>query len=113
MHHTFVSVRAAAIVGGLCGLGALFHPFALVFAIQSGVLILFDKDTVRQRLIKLIVLAICSLAVLSLWVPLIVHYPDEFRSQFFANVFDRAGPGLPSRLLWPWGIAGASRGVAL
>ncbi len=51
--NSFVSVRTAAIVGGLCGLGALFHPFALVFAMQSSVLMLFDKDTVRQRLLKL------------------------------------------------------------
>jgi len=37
-----------------------------------------------------------------MWVPLIVLFPDEFKSQFFANVLERAGPGLPSRFLSPW-----------
>lgn len=97
-----ISVRASAIAGALCGLGALFHPFALVFAIQCGVLLICDQDSIRKRFLKLLLLSVCSLAVLCLWVPLISGYPEEFRSQFFANVFDRAGPGLPSRLIWPW-----------
>ncbi|MFO1063030.1 MAG: hypothetical protein U0892_04055 [Pirellulales bacterium] len=37
-----------------------------------------------------------------LWLPLILMYPDEFFSQFFSNVMERAGPALHWRLIWPF-----------
>ena len=88
---------------GVCsGLAALFHPFALVFAIQIGVGLLFSAGTLRTKVKSYALYSLaCGIAV-SLWLPLIFAYRYEFQSQFFANVLDRAGPGLPSRLLWPW-----------
>ncbi len=95
------SLRRIALVGAICGLGALFHPFALVFGLQALFAVVFSKANWATRLKRLAVLGACSIVVLSLWAPLIIAYPYEFKSQFFANVLDRAGPGLPSRMLWP------------
>lgn len=94
-------LRSTATCGAICGLGGLFHPFALVFCIQAGLATLLKPITWKRRVLHAVVLTISAIAVLSLWLPLIIHFPDEFRSQFFANVLDRAGPGLPSRLINP------------
>ena len=90
-----------AIAGALCGLGGLFHPFALVFCIQSGIAVSLKRLAWKRRLAHAATLIISAIAVLCLWLPLILRFPDEFRSQFYANVLDRAGPGLLSRLLYP------------
>jgi hypothetical protein len=89
-------------MGGLCGLACLFHPFGLIFCIQAGLAAIFSTGSSRARSIRFAWLAASASIVLSLWLPLILRYPEEFRSQFFANIFDRAGPGLPSRLVWPF-----------
>ncbi|MCA9051553.1 MAG: hypothetical protein KDA89_22600, partial [Planctomycetaceae bacterium] len=89
------------LLGGLCGLAALFHPFALVFCLQAAAFALFLPGTISQRIGRVIVLGTTAVLVAGLWLPLILAYPDEFQSQFFANVLNRAGPGLPQRLLWP------------
>jgi Dolichyl-phosphate-mannose-protein mannosyltransferase len=88
-------------VGLMCGLGALFHPFALVFGIQAAVATWWTPGGWRSRLASLFALSCGALAALALWLPLIFAYPYEFRTQFFSNVLDRAGPGLPSRMIWP------------
>ncbi|QDT01661.1 hypothetical protein K227x_00280 [Rubripirellula lacrimiformis] len=88
--------------GFVCGLGGLFHPFALVFAIQAGAVILMARSTIALKLKRWSIFGVACLAAVAMWLPLIVKYPNEFRSQFFANVLDRAGPGLPARLIWPW-----------
>ena len=88
--------------GCACGIAGLFHPFALVFAIQAGVAILFSRSGWRQTARNLLAFGISCSAMLALWLPLIWKFPAEFRSQFFSNVLDRAGPGLGSRLIWPW-----------
>lgn len=95
------SWRRFSTAGGLCGLGGLFHPFALVFCIQCGVWTLLMTGTLKIRIQRGMILAVFAIVVLSAWVPLIVAYPHEFRSQFFANVVERAGPGLTSRLINP------------
>ncbi|MEW4490078.1 glycosyltransferase family 39 protein [Thalassoglobus sp. JC818] len=87
--------------GALCGLGGLFHPFALVFCIQCGVWVLGANGSLKDRLLRATLLTFSAVAVLMLWLPLIIKFPQEFQSQFFANVVDRAGPGLGSRLLNP------------
>ncbi|MCM2373254.1 ArnT family glycosyltransferase [Aporhodopirellula aestuarii] len=94
-------LKDSFLIGCVCGLGALFHPFALVFCIQVGVAGLFGAGTWKRRILHVLSMAGGTVAVLLLWLPLILAFPHEFRSQFFANVLDRAGPGLPSRLLWP------------
>ncbi|WP_146458318.1 ArnT family glycosyltransferase [Rubripirellula tenax] len=88
--------------GLMCGLGGLFHPFAIVFAMQSGVAMVAAGPGIVTIVKRLATFGISCAAAISLWVPLVIRFPEEFRSQFFANVIDRAGPGLPSRLIWPW-----------
>jgi Dolichyl-phosphate-mannose-protein mannosyltransferase len=95
-------LRDSVLIGGICGLGALFHPFALVFCIQSAFASLFGPGTWMRRFVHICCMACGTLLTLGLWLPLIIAFPYEFRSQFFANVLDRAGPGLPVRLLYPF-----------
>lgn len=94
--------RQVFISGAFCGLGGLYHPMAMIFVLQVGAAVLLFGAGWRDRLLTLVKFSSTCGAVLALWLPLIAMYPYEFRSQFFANVLDRAGPGLPSRLLWPW-----------
>nr|WP_286178162.1 glycosyltransferase family 39 protein [Rhodopirellula sp. JC639] len=94
--------RWALISGAFSGLAGLFHPFALVFAIQGGVAMLLGTASVVEKGKRAVCFVMGSALVISLWIPLIVAYPYEFRSQFFANVLDRAGPGLPARIVWPF-----------
>jgi hypothetical protein len=47
-------------------------------------------------------LATIAVAVLTAWLPLILMDTDAFREQFIGNVFDRPGPGLAARAVWPW-----------
>lgn len=101
--HDRDSWRYLLLAGLLCGIGALFHPFAIVFCLQCGVWALIRRGSLWNRLCHASALTLCVVAVLAvLWLPLIVAHPYEFRSQFFANVLDRSGPGLFSRLIWPW-----------
>ncbi|MCS7471129.1 glycosyltransferase family 39 protein [Stieleria sp. ICT_E10.1] len=95
------SGRWALTSGALSGLAGLFHPFALVFAMQGGVAMLLGTATVMQKTKRAALYLAGNVLAISLWIPLIVSYPYEFRSQFFANVLDRAGPGLPARIVWP------------
>lgn len=96
------SNRFALVSGLLSGLAGLFHPFALVFGIQGGIAMLLGKEPLRQKTKRVALFVSGNVLMISLWIPLIVAYPYEFRSQFFANVLDRAGPGLPMRMLWPF-----------
>ncbi|QDV44277.1 hypothetical protein Enr13x_41410 [Stieleria neptunia] len=93
--------RWAFTSGALSGLAGLFHPFALVFAMQGGVAMLLGAATVGHKAKRAALFIAGNALVISWWIPLIVSYPYEFRSQFFANVLDRAGPGLPARIVWP------------
>ncbi|MGB7346471.1 MAG: glycosyltransferase family 39 protein [Pirellulaceae bacterium] len=101
-HFETKSSRTLCTAGFCCGLAGLFHPFALVFAMQAGVAMLVPKDSLAQRAKRLVVFGVCCAAAIALWLPLILKFPEPFRSQFFSNVLDRAGPGLPSRIFWPW-----------
>jgi hypothetical protein len=98
------SGRRAALVGAgaLVGLGMLTHPSTIVYALQVGVWVLCASRTWRSRFTNPAIVVGVSLAVFALWLPLILAYPEEFRVQFFNNVLDRSGPGLLSRLVWPF-----------
>ncbi|MCA9193926.1 MAG: hypothetical protein KDB03_19275 [Planctomycetales bacterium] len=95
------STKRVALIGVCCGFSGLFHPFALVFCIQIGCFLLVSPGTLKDRAVRILAVSGATLAVLALWLPLILMFPYEFQSQFFSNVLDRAGPGLPARLLWP------------
>lgn len=94
--------RWIIVAGACCGAGMLCHPFAIVFCLQAGLWTLLSRGTLLQRLTRASLLTGCALLVFSAWLPLILAYPYEFRSQFGSNVLDRSGPGLTSRLVWPW-----------
>lgn len=87
--------------GVLLGLGGLTHPLALVYAVQSAVWV-FLASRGWRRILRPALLAITALAVFLLWLPLILAFPDAFRSQFFYNIVHPAGPGLLIRLFTPW-----------
>ena len=88
--------------GGLLGLGMLTHPFAIVYCLQAGAWVVLAERGLRRRFASFFLLVACAVAVFSLWLPLILSYPDVFRGQFFSNVLDRTGPGLLQRFLVPW-----------
>lgn len=94
--------RWSAAAGALAGLGLLTHPFAIIACLQIGVWAVLIRQTVARRLLTAAVVTASALAVFSLWGLLIVQYPDEFQRQFFNNVLNRSGPGLLSRVAWPW-----------
>ena len=94
--------KPLAVSGLACGLAGLCHPFALLFAMQAGIAILFLRSSWLTKIKQWFVFGSTCAAALMMWAPLIMKFPYEFRSQFFSNVVERAGPGLPSRLLWPW-----------
>jgi len=88
--------------GTLCGLGLLFHPFALVGCLQCGLWAICRRGGWKLRMLRGLAIAVPAALVLSLWLPLILRFPKEFESQFTSNVLERSGPGLMQRLLWPW-----------
>ena len=90
------------VAGGLCGIGLLCHPFALVYCIQAGVWSVLASGALQVRIGRAIVLSVSALLMLGLWLPLILAFPYEFQSQFFCNVLERSGPGILSRMIWPW-----------
>lgn len=94
--------RDLALTGGFLGLGMLTHPFALIFCIHIGLWSALTEGTWKVRLTRGLLLTGCALAVFALWLPLILAYPEVFRFQFFTNVLNRSGPGLISRLFFPW-----------
>lgn len=96
------AARWIASSGVLLGLAMLTHPLAIVFSIQIAVWVAIVGRRLGQRVRALTVLVGVALAVFALWVPLIAMHPEAFRLQFFNNVVDRSGPGLVSRLLFPW-----------
>lgn len=58
-------------------------------------------ESFQRRIAHAAILTLTTLAVLALWTPLILAYPDAFEKQFFNNVLNPAGPGLIRRLAWP------------
>jgi len=94
--------RWLIVAGIFCGLGLLSHPFSAVYCLQCGVWALASDGRLIERLKRATLLTTCSLAVFALWLPLILAFPTEMVQQFSWNVLDHVGPGIGSRLLWPW-----------
>ena len=51
--------------------------------------------------------------MLALWTPLILTYPSHFLVQFSNNVLNPAGPGLLTRLVWPFSYLAYQTGILL
>ena len=96
------STRRLVGCGLLCGLGLLTHPFAIVYCLQIGVWVLWRSRNWKRSTINGAILTTTALVILSAWLPLILMDVDAFREQFIGNVFDRPGPGLAARAVWPW-----------
>ena len=94
--------RWLATAGVFLGLAGLTHPSAIVFALQLGAWAALAPGTVRHRLLRPVGLASAALATFSVWLILIVRDPELFRLQFVANILKPAGPGLVTRLVFPW-----------
>ena len=88
--------------GALIGAGLLTHPFALVYALQIGLWVCLVPAPFPVRFRRGAILTVTAIVVFSLWGILVLQKPDLFRKQFFNNVVGQAGPGIPSRLVWPW-----------
>jgi hypothetical protein len=55
----------------------------------------------RQRLARFLLLSAPAVAIFSLWFPMILKYPEYFRSQFIGNILHPAGHGLFARAVMP------------
>lgn len=95
-------IRDLLIAGIFLGLAGLSHPFAIVFAIQGGAWILWSTRGGTRKIVALLVLGATTAGTFLLWLPLIAMAPDLFMAQFVSNIVSPAGPGLLSRLVWPW-----------
>jgi hypothetical protein len=93
---------SSLLTGAIVGLGALFHPVAIVFGFQMAAVAVYSGRGWFLKIRNGFVFSAAALMVLSLWLPLILAYPAEFEAQFLPNVFNRGGPGLLHRLIWPW-----------
>ena len=88
------------VLAGICGgLAVLVHPAGVVAVAQVGLWIMLAGRGVRRRVVDTLAAAGGCLAALSLWLPMIVAYPEEFRTQFINNVVKPTAPGLVARLV--------------
>lgn len=94
------NTRWLVATGLAIGAGGLTHPFAIVYAVQIGVWILWSSRG-WQRLTATATVTAIAIAVASLWLILIVQQPQIFQIQF-RNQFLSGESGLLQRLLWPW-----------
>ena len=88
--------------GVLLGIAMLTHFFALVFCLQIAFWTVISTNGKAQKAKNLGILAGSALLIFALWIPLIMVNTDISITQIQNNVFNRAGPGLFSRLIWPW-----------
>ena len=95
------SRKRIVLAGVLLGAGLLCHPFAIVFCLLCGFWTLASDGIVKQRVINATLLTLPALATFALWLPLIIPHREIFQKQFF-NTMNLTGPGLFTRLLWPW-----------
>lgn len=103
MHHWGVCQRKRWLLcaGVGIGFGMLSHPFAMVYALQSGVWALLVRGRLVERIGRAALLTAVAVATFALWGVLIVQHPEAFQGQFFNNVLNQSGPGLLSRMVWP------------
>jgi hypothetical protein len=95
------NIRKPILTGAFCGLGALTHPFAIVYAIQCAAITSATPGTWPSRLKRITLFGVSTAAIFALWLPSILQHRELFERQFVRSVIDHAGPGLFSRLIWP------------
>jgi 4-amino-4-deoxy-L-arabinose transferase-like glycosyltransferase len=96
------SWRVLLAAGVLLGLGMLSHPFAIVYCLQCGVWTLWPRQGWRPNLGAAAALTATAMGAFALWLPLILMYPDVFKTQFFNNVIHRSETSVLERALWPF-----------
>jgi 4-amino-4-deoxy-L-arabinose transferase-like glycosyltransferase len=94
-------IRWLTATGVLLGLGGLTHPFAIAYAMQIGVWILWEARGWR-KLVATPYVAVVAMAVFLLWTPLILRHSDLFRVQIRNQFATSASEQLHWRLLNPW-----------
>jgi hypothetical protein len=77
------------------------HPFALVYAVQIGLWVMLESRG-WKRVLQPALMAVVALLVAGLWLPLILEFPEIFRTQFH-NQFLAPHDPFAARLLSPWG----------
>ena len=97
--------RRFLLPGVLLGAGLLFHPFAITYCLLAGLWTLVARASIRERLMRAVILTATTVAIFALWLPLIARAPDIFKKQFF-NTMSLTGPNLLTRLAWPWPSVG-------
>jgi len=93
--------RWLVLTGLWIGLGGMTHPFALVYAIQLAVWV-FLVERGWKRLLGPLAMAAVAVAVATLWIPLILQFPETFQIQFRNQFLHDRGGSLLLRSLWPW-----------
>lgn len=88
--------------GVLLGFAMLTHFFALVFCLQIAIWAIVASEGKRAKSQNVAIVTITALAVFALWIPLILIDTNASLTQIQNNVFNRAGPGLLTRIFWPW-----------
>ena len=88
--------------GVLLGFAMLTHFFALVFCLQIAIWAIAASEGKRAKSQNVAIVTVTALAVFALWIPLILIDTNVSLTQIQNNVFNRAGPGLLTRLVWPW-----------
>lgn len=87
---------------GVClGLGGLSHPFALIYAVQLAVWFTVISSG-WQQVLRPLVLAVVALLTASLWLPLMIMFPQACLRQFQNQFGHSSGGPLWFRLLMPW-----------
>ncbi len=94
--------------GACLGLGLLTHPMAMVFCLQgAGWTFLKPGRSLSARAGSTLILSAWAFLFVTPWLVFISQDPELFWIQFSNNVLNRSGPGLASRLIWPWPAATA------
>ncbi len=94
--------RTLLIAGLLNGLGFVFHPFAVVCFVQIVAMVVIFAPSMTARCKSVVLYGVGVFFGSLMWICFVAMYPQAFLDQFVSNVLERSGPGLPSRILWPF-----------
>ncbi|MFO1093458.1 MAG: glycosyltransferase family 39 protein [Planctomycetaceae bacterium] len=89
------------LVGILLGLGGLTHFFAIIYAMQIGLVVAWWSRG-WKRLVNFGVVTATAIVVFCAWVPLITMAPDVFKSQLGNQLGGTSGGPMWLRVALPW-----------